>query len=63
MRRRIEMKVYRIVTGTSLESMTWNNTEKYFLKRPAVFVFLGHTQDFFRWQSVAQPGGWGLSPV
>ena len=29
---------------------------KNFFKRPVVFVFLEHTQDFFTSQSVAQPG-------
>ena len=31
-------------------------TKKHFFERPAVFMFLEHTEDFFKSESVAQPG-------
>ena len=47
--RGIEMKVHRIVTGTSLVIMTENQSVKtFFSKKTAVFAFSKHTQDLLQ---------------
>ena len=42
--------------------MTGSNTWKKFFKGQSVFIFLENIQDFFRSQSVEQPGGREYQP-